>query len=162
MIPVAPVREPASATPRFPSPPARVPADGDSHPCPVGLSPHGGTLGRGRAVPRSRTQERGFRSLHRHERHALKSMSPHQPTQGCGAAGQGSGTRGQGSGAHCTAMERFFADAQNDKVRHWGAMESHARRRTSLYRDAVQRSAPVPPAGRQARGAETARFRRSQ
>jgi hypothetical protein len=53
-----------SATPWFPSPPAR--------PCPGGLSPHAGT----QAVPRSRTQERGFISLQRHERHDLTSMSP--------------------------------------------------------------------------------------
>jgi hypothetical protein len=29
----------------------RVPACGDSHPCPVGLSPHAGTLGRGGVPP---------------------------------------------------------------------------------------------------------------
>jgi hypothetical protein len=40
-------------------------------------------------------------------------------------------------------------------------MISKRARRASLHRDEVQRSAPVPPAGRQARGAETARFCRS-
>jgi hypothetical protein len=41
-------------------------------PCPGGLSPPAGT----RAVPRSRTQERGFIAVQRHERHGITSMSP--------------------------------------------------------------------------------------
>jgi hypothetical protein len=34
-----------------PTPPRKVPACGDSHPCPVGLSPHAGTLGRSGVTP---------------------------------------------------------------------------------------------------------------
>jgi hypothetical protein len=54
--------------------------------------------------------------------------------------GSGIGDQGSGGKAQCNAME------------------SQLCRRASLPKDAVQRSAPVPPAGRQARGAETARF----
>jgi hypothetical protein len=49
--------------------------------------------------------------------------------------------------AHCKAMEPMIAEVA---------------RRASLPKDEVQRSAPVPPAGRQARGAETAQFCSSQ
>jgi hypothetical protein len=56
------------------------------------------------AVPLSRTQERGFIAVQRHENHDLTRMSLHQSTQGCGATAQGSGVGGQGSEAHCTAM----------------------------------------------------------
>jgi hypothetical protein len=64
-------------------------------------------------------------------------------------------TRGQGSGIRDRGLE------SNEQLAHCNAMIAEVCRSASLKKDEVQRSAPVPTAGRQARGAETARFCRS-
>jgi hypothetical protein len=46
-----------------PTPPRRVPACGDSHPCPDGLSPQAGTLGRGGVTPLDPESPHGYWQL---------------------------------------------------------------------------------------------------